>query len=71
MSDQLEDVGLRYGIRRTKLHNTAMNHLNKFFVNCEDVKIAHLMILSQGKILIYYKNNWKVQFLHYITAYTF
>lgn len=36
MSDQLEDVGLRYGIRRTKLHNTAMNHLNKFFVNCED-----------------------------------
>ena len=37
MSDQLEDVGLRSGIRRTKLHKTAMNHFNnKFFVNCED-----------------------------------
>ena len=36
MSNHLEDVGLRSGIRRTKLHKTAMNHFNKFLVHCED-----------------------------------
>ena len=47
MSDLLEDVGLRSGLRRTNLHKTAMNHFNKFLQHCQDYPFNHFIEMEE------------------------
>ena len=47
-----------------------MNHFNKFFVSCEDCRFNGFFERENFKSTTY-RYNWKVEFLFYLTAYTF
>ena len=49
-----------------------MNHFNKYLVSCEDCQLEFNDFIERENIKsTTYRNNWKVEFLYYLTAYTF